>query len=128
MEISLKRIYDAVDSEDGLRILVDRLWPRGVTKQDAAVAVWAKNVAPSDELRKWFHKDTTQWREFKKRYHAELDANASHVDDLAKLISLNKVTLLYGSKDEKKNHAIVLRDYLAKKIEAMEKETAALRK
>lgn len=128
MDISLKRIYDPADSEDGLRILVDRLWPRGVTKQDAALSVWAKNVAPSDELRKWFHKDTSQWREFKKRYHAELDANAPHVADLAKLISLNKVTLLYGSKDEKKNHAIVLREYLAKHVEAMEKETAAPRK
>jgi len=128
MDITLKRIYDPVDPEDGLRILVDRLWPRGVTKQDAALSVWAKNVAPSDELRKWFHRDTSQWREFKKRYHAELDTNASHVADLAKLISLHKVTLLYASKDEKKNHAIVLRDYLVKQIEAMENETVAPRK
>lgn len=128
MDITLKRIYEPADANDGLRVLVDRLWPRGVAKETAALDVWAKNVAPSDELRKWFHRDTSQWREFRKRYNAELDTNATHVADLAKLISLHKVTLLYGSKDEKKNHAIILKDYLLKQVESLEKVEASNKK
>jgi uncharacterized protein YeaO (DUF488 family) len=114
MDIEIKRVYDQREEADGLRVLVDRLWPRGLTKEKAAVDVWAKNVAPSDVLRKWYKEDESRWKEFRKRYSAELDESALHVADLAKLASMQKVTLLFACKDEKKNHALILRDYLSK--------------
>ncbi len=111
--IKTKRVYENSAKEDGFRVLVDRLWPRGLTKEKAHVDLWMKEVAPSDELRKWFHHEERNWGEFVKKYEAEL---AKKKDLLAELRTLRKqhktVTLLYGSKDEQQNQAIVLADVL----------------
>lgn len=114
--IHLKRIYDPYDAADGYRILVDRLWPRGLTKEAARIDSWAKEVAPSTELRKWFHHDPSQWKEFVKRYKAELKASNA-LDALLPDIKKHKtVTLLYGAKDEKNNQAVVLKELLAARL------------
>ena len=100
---------------DGRRILVDRLWPRGLSKQEAAVDLWLKEVAPSTQLRKWFGHDPEKWDEFQRRYRAELDSNEDAVQTLKQAIGKGKATLLYGAHDERHNQAIVLRDWLAAK-------------
>lgn len=112
MKPRIKRVYDAPDAADGKRILVDRLWPRGLTKEDAAVDVWLKEIAPSTELRRWYHGGHGSWEEFRKRYIAELDANPEAVARLRNELR-GKATLLYGSKDPEHNHARVLVEYLA---------------
>ena len=106
---ALKRIY-APPADDGTRVLVDRLWPRGMTKAEAAVDHWLKAVAPSPDLRKWFGHDPAHWDEFRHRYRAELSANAEAVDQLRRLHG--KVTLLYAAHDEQHNHALVVLDFL----------------
>ena len=108
--IVCKRIYDPPGPHDGHRVLVDRLWPRGMTKAEAAVDQWLKAVAPSPDLRKWFGHDPAHWDEFRHRYRAELSANAEAVDQLRRLHG--KVTLLYAAHDEQHNHALVLLDFL----------------
>lgn len=109
--ISIKRIYDKPAPTDGIRILVDRLWPRGVSKEAAALDLWSKEIAPSPELRTWFDHRDDRFAEFKKRYLLELRSNPA-VPDVAKGIGKRKVTLLYGAKDGNVNHAVVLADYL----------------
>lgn len=108
----MKRIYDEAEPSDGKRILVDRLWPRGIRKD--AIDVWFKDSAPSDELRSWFHHETRLWPEFERRYIAELDAAPEVVKGLKTLIGDGPATLLYGARDEAHNQAVVLRDYLAR--------------
>ncbi|MGX5820342.1 DUF488 domain-containing protein [Chitinophaga lutea] len=108
--IRLKRIYEPYESADGFRILVDRLWPRGVKKEDAHIDLWAKEVAPSTELRKWFHHDVAAWKEFEKRYKTELKSSAALSELIEKIRQHKKVTLLYSARDEEHNQAIVLRD------------------
>jgi len=114
--IQTKRVYEKASKEDGFRVLVDRLWPRGLTKEKAGVDLWMKEIAPSDELRKWFHHEERNWGEFVKRYKAEL---AKKKDLLSKMNELQHehatVTLLYGSKDEKQNQAVVLAELLKRK-------------
>lgn len=110
-ELAVKRIYEDAAPSDGRRILVDRLWPRGIRKD--AIDVWFKDTAPSDELRKWFHHETRLWPEFERRYIAELDAAPEAVKSLKALIGDGPATLLYGARDEAHNQAVVLRDYLA---------------
>jgi uncharacterized protein YeaO (DUF488 family) len=110
VEFRVKRVYDEPSPDDGFRVLVDRLWPRGVTKERAALDLWAKDVAPSSELRVWFHSHPAEFEEFAERYRAELDANAPEVDRLRDLAPV--VTLLYGVRDHEKNHAVVLAAYL----------------
>lgn len=113
MDISLKRAYQAADSSDGLRVLVDRLWPRGISKEHARIDLWFKEIAPSSELRKWFGHDPARWDEFKTRYRTELDANPDTVKELkAAMAGHAKVTLVYGAKDEAHNDAVVLLEYL----------------
>lgn len=113
MGIDIKRIYDEPDSQDGCRILVDRLWPRGMRKDRAALDLWMRDIAPSPELRKWFGHDPERFVEFGHRYRGELDANAEAVGKLRDLVmERGTVTLLYGAKSPKVNHAIVLRDYM----------------
>lgn len=113
--LKLKRIYDTHSKEDGYRILVDRLWPRGISKEEANVDLWLKDIAPSNELRKWFHHEEKNWVEFKKRYIEELDKNAGIIEELKKIMEKHKViTLLYGAKDTEHNQAIVLREYVEK--------------
>ena len=108
MNIKIKRVYEKSDKEDGKRILVDRLWPRGLTKEKASVDLWLKEIAPSTELRKWFDHDPKKWEEFQQRYLRELKKNSEPVQTLKQELKKGKVTLLYGAKDEEHNEAIVL--------------------
>lgn len=111
--LRLKRAYEPAGPEDGVRILVDRLWPRGVSKVDAAIDEWMKDVAPSAELRQWFGHDPGRWAEFQRRYRAELRAHAPQLDRLRSLAAAGTVTLVYAARDEEHNDAVVLRDVLA---------------
>ena len=112
MTIRLKRIYDEPDSQDGYRALVDRLWPRGVSKEAAKIDEWLKEVAPSDELRRWFDHDPDRWAEFRRRYLSELKECRDRLRPLARRAREDSVTLLYGAKDTKRNNAVVLKQYL----------------
>lgn len=112
MSITLKRAYDPPSSRDGYRVLVDRLWPRGVSKDDAKVDAWPKEVAPSDELRKAFHDGRLGWGEFRRRYLAELKAQRDVLRELAERAQKGSVTLIFSSKDEQRNNAVVLKQYL----------------
>lgn len=112
MKLSVKRVYDPASPGDGFRVLVDRLWPRGLSKEKAEVDLWIKHIAPTDALRKWFGHDPERWDEFKKRYAAELDANAEAVDELREQIGKRHATLLFGAKDEEHNNAVMLAEYL----------------
>lgn len=113
MNINIKRVYESPDKKDGTRILVDRLWPRGLTKEKAKVDLWLKDIAPSAELRKWFGHDPEKWMEFKKRYRSELNENAASVSQLKEQIKKGTVTLVYGAKDEEHNDAFFLKEYLS---------------
>ena len=115
MAVAVKRVYDAASSSDGVRVLVDRLWPRGLKKEDAALKFWLREVAPSDELRQWFHANPEAWRMFRKRYLKELVSEEGYaaVEKLYHLAeSKPRVTLLYASRDEEHNNAIVLKELL----------------
>jgi len=112
MNIRIKRVYEAPDSEDGTRILVDRLWPRGLTKEKAKVDLWLKGVAPSTDLRKWFAHDPARWAEFQQRYREELKRNQEQLSLLKQAAAKGKTTLLYGAKDEQHNEAVVLQQVL----------------
>ena len=113
MEIKLKRVYEEPDEKDGYRILVDRLWPRGLTKEKAALDLWLKNIAPTTELRKWFNHDPEKWKEFQKKYLKELKENKEAVDTLKEHLKKETVTLLYAAKDEVYNEAEVLKEYFS---------------
>ena len=107
--ISLKRIYDPVNEDDGHRILVDRLWPRGVSKERAKLDLWVKEIAPSNALRKWFNHDSAKWDEFQLRYRVELLEKKDLIAELKRIEKENKnVTLLYSAKDKEHNQAVVL--------------------
>ena len=113
--IQIKRVYEKKTKGDGFRVLVDRLWPRGLTKEKAHVDLWMKEVGPSDELRKWFHHEEGSWSEFEKKYKSELTKKKELLAELGKLQREHgTVTLLYGSKDEKQNQAVVLAAMLKK--------------
>lgn len=113
MTVRIKRIYGDPEDADGYRILVDRIWPRGVSKERAKLDLWLREVAPTTELRKWFHHEEPKWPEFRERYRSELDGNSA-VGELRALISEHDpVTLLYSAHDENENQAVVLRDYLS---------------
>jgi uncharacterized protein YeaO (DUF488 family) len=113
--VGIKRVYAEPDPSDGVRILVDRLWPRGLTKQRAAVDLWLKEIAPSTELRKWFNHDPGRWAEFQARYRRELKSNADAVAALREKASAGRITLLYGARDESHNEAVVLQQVLEAK-------------
>jgi len=110
MDIKIKRVYEQPDKNDGMRILVDRLWPRGLTKEKAGVDLWLKDIAPSTELRKWFVHDPDKWDKFKKRYLIELKENTEQVWLLKQELEKGVVTLVYGAKDKEHNEALVLQD------------------
>ncbi len=112
--LRLKRVYEPAAADDGVRVLVDRLWPRGLTKKKAAIDHWMKDVAPSADLRKWFGHDPDRWTEFKRRYRSELRQHKDLLDQIGKLTRQGTVTLLFGARDEEHNDAVVLRDVLAK--------------
>ena len=111
-DIALKRVYDPPAEADGQRVLVDRIWPRGVSKEHAALTLWLKEIAPSTELRKWFDHDPVRWAEFQKRFRAELDGNPDAVKELRDMLAKGKVTLVYAAHDEAHNNAQVLSAYL----------------
>lgn len=113
MTIQLKRAYEPADPQDGFRILVDRLWPRGVSKERAEIDLWAKDVAPTPQLREWFGHDPARFAEFRIRYLAELDGNSAVSEIRTSESEHPIVTLVYGAKDEVHNHAVVLAEYLA---------------
>ncbi len=113
MSLKVKRIYEPVGKEDGFRILVDRLWPRGMTKEKAAIDLWLKEIAPSTELRKWFNHDPEKWKEFQNKYTKELKENHEMTDTLKEYLKKGNVTLLYASKDEAHNEAAVLKEYFS---------------
>jgi uncharacterized protein YeaO (DUF488 family) len=110
--IRLKRVYDQPSRTDGLRVLVDRVWPRGLTKQRAAVELWLKDVAPSTDLRKWFNHDPSKWKEFESRYRKELREKKADLQLLKKESKERTVTLLFGARDAEHNQAVVLKKLL----------------
>jgi uncharacterized protein YeaO (DUF488 family) len=110
--VQLKRVYEKPSRKDGLRILVDRLWPRGLTKEHAAVNLWLKDVAPSTQLRKWFGHDAGRWKEFQTRYRKELRQNKEPIELLKQKSKEHTVTLVYGARDEEHNEALVLKKIL----------------
>lgn len=112
MSIRLKRVYDKPAKSDGYRVLVDRLWPRGVKKNQARIDQWLKDIAPSTKLRKWFGHDPSRWTEFKKRYAAELDDRHEQVEKLVCEARKRTVTLLFSAKDTEHNNAVALEEYI----------------
>jgi uncharacterized protein YeaO (DUF488 family) len=111
-EIRVKRAYDARSPDDGLRVLVDRLWPRGLTRGEAGVDLWLKDVAPSAGLRRWFGHDPTRWPEFQDRYRTELAGNAAMDDLLAMMRRGQRITLLFGARDTERNNAVALQNFV----------------
>ncbi len=112
MKIKLKRAYEPPERSDGARLLVERLWPRGLTKEKAAIDEWFKEVAPSPGLRKWYGHDPAKWEAFSKRYLGELRANPEEVERLRARLKAGPVTFVYAAKDEKRNSALLLKRYL----------------
>lgn len=118
-QVDIKRVYEQAADEDGVRILVDRLWPRGVSKERAALSGWLKDVAPSPDLRRWWHHDPDRFEDFARRYRTELDDNPALEDLLSIVREHDRTTLVYAAKDPAVNHALTLRDYIR---QALEKE------
>jgi uncharacterized protein YeaO (DUF488 family) len=116
MKISVKRVYDPPDPQDGVRYLVDRLWPRGMKKESLKIAMWLKDLAPSNDLRHWYNHDPARWEEFRKRYFAELKGRPEVEKELAELKKHEKITLLYSAKDTRLNNAVALKMYLEGKV------------
>ncbi len=112
MPIKLKRIYDDVSKDDGVRILVDRLWPRGISKERAKVDEWMRDIAPSNELRKWVHEDFSRWAEFKLKYFDDLREHTEAVESIRKMAKRKTVTLLFAAKNVEQNNAVALLEYL----------------
>jgi uncharacterized protein YeaO (DUF488 family) len=110
--IALKRVYEKVSKTDGFRILVERLWPRGVTKEKASIDLWMKEIGPSTELRKWYAHDVEKWPEFKKRYTAELKKKKELIEQIRSQVEKGKVTFVYAAHDEEHNSAVILHGYL----------------
>ena len=112
MTIVIKRVYEPAAKSDGYRVLVDRLWPRGLKKEDAALDAWPKELAPSSALRKWFGHDPARWEAFRHRYATELDGTSEFWQPLATKASRRRITLLYGARDDEHNNAVALKCYL----------------
>lgn len=122
MDIQTKRIYEKQTTEDGFRILVDRMWPRGITKEAASIDFWSKEIAPSNELRKWFAHDDLKWQTFKKKYFLELKANAALKEFFALLATKpakTTIMFIYAAKNQEHNNAIALKEFVEKHIAAM---------
>ena len=110
---AVKRIYEPAAESDGQRVLVDRLWPRGISKDEARLDLWIRDIAPSDDLRHWFDHEPERWAEFQKRYRAELKDKGEAVAELRRLMARGKVTLLFAAHEERYNNAVALAAYLA---------------
>ncbi|MCD7898638.1 MAG: DUF488 family protein [Bacteroides sp.] len=114
-QVKIKRVYEDVERSDGYRVLIDKLWPRGVKKEELSYSYWAKNIAPSTPLRKWFHEDEdANWAEFEKRYIQELSTSPAFKSFVDQIRGKKTVTLLFASKNAAENHALVLQHYLEK--------------
>ena len=118
MAIDLKRAYDPPAKSDGRRILVDRVWPRGIAKEDLQIDAWLKDLAPSTELRKWFGHDPTKWDEFRKRYARELEQHADALEELVEKARAGHVTLVFSAKDTERNNAAALKEHLEHRLNA----------
>jgi uncharacterized protein YeaO (DUF488 family) len=112
MRIQVKRVYEPTATSDGFRVLVDRLWPRGISKEAAKLDLWLPDLGPSTSLRKWFNHDPARWSEFQRRYHAELKTKAALLAIITEQAKTRPVTLLYSAKDEQHNQAVALRSFL----------------
>lgn len=112
IDIKIKRIYEEASKNDGFRVLVDRIWPRGVTKEDAKLDEWMKEIAPSIDLRKWFDHKEDRFAEFEKKYNKELENHPELIEELLKKAKEKRLTLLYGAKDETHNQAVVLKNFI----------------
>ena len=112
LRITVKRVYDPIDEDDGVRVLVDRVWPRGMSKQDLRADQWLRDVAPSDSLRKWFNHDPAKWEEFKRRYVAELEGKPAVVRGLLDVANEKGLVLLFSARDLRFNQAVALQGYL----------------
>lgn len=115
MDIRTKRIYEDPEPTDGTRVLVDRLWPRGVSKDEAHLDVWLKSVAPSKELRRWYDHDVERWERFQERYRSELDDTDAPIERLLSFASSGTLTLLYAAKDREYNNAVALKEHLQRR-------------
>ena len=118
MKILVKRIYEPAAKSDGFRVLVDRLWPRGISKENVKLDLWLPDLGPSTELRKWFNHDPAKWDEFRRRYHAELKAKTALLATITEQAKTRPITLLYSAKDEQHNQAVALQSFLLKKSAA----------
>ncbi|HEY3537041.1 MAG TPA: DUF488 domain-containing protein [Trinickia sp.] len=116
VRIGVARAYDPPGDDDGSRYLVDRVWPRGIRKDALRIEQWLRDVAPSNELRRWFGHDPQRWDDFVERYRAELDANRAAWEPLLEAASQGPITLVYGARDPEHNQAVALRDYLERKL------------
>ena len=116
MNIKIKRIYDKPEAGDGVRILVERLWPRGLSKKEAKVDIWLKDIAPSTGLRKWFPHDPAKWEEFRRRYYRELDQNRDAVNELLRITEGSDAAFVYGSREKEYNSALALKLYIEKLV------------
>ena len=123
--IKIKRVYDRPSQDDGKRILIDRLWPRGLKKEDAQIDEWVKELAPSNELRKWFGHDPDKWGEFRKRFFSELHEHEDLVEGINGAARKGTVTLLFGSMEERFNNAVALKEYIESRVKASERKKAA---
>ncbi len=118
MTIRLKRVYEQAARDDGCRILVERLWPRGIKKADARIDLWLKDLAPSTTLRKWFDHNPARWTEFKRRYYTELASNQDVVDALMQRVRNGSVTFVYASKETQFNNAVALKEFIERRSKA----------
>lgn len=116
MTIKLKRVYDKPEAADGVRILVERLWPRGLSKEEATVDMWLKDIAPSAGLRKWYSHEPAKWEEFRRRYYRELDQNRDAVNELLEITEGRDATFVYGSREKEFNSALALKSYIEKLV------------
>ena len=110
--LKIKRVYQAIENEDGMRVLIDGLWPRGISKKKAHIDLWLKDAAPSPSLRKWFNHDPQKWTKFCHRYYQELNVKNDSLHPILQSLHLKNVTLLYGAKEEQFNHAVALKKYI----------------
>jgi uncharacterized protein YeaO (DUF488 family) len=120
--LKIKRVYDPPSRDDGKRILVDRLWPRGLKKENARIDEWIKEIGPSTELRKWFSHDPEKWEEFKRRFFKELQKNGETVDRVIATAKKSTVTLLFGSREERYNNALALKEFIESRISASKRK------
>ena len=117
MQVEIKRVYDLEKASDGFRVLVDKLWPRGIKKEKLHYNLWAKDITPSTQLREWYHQDEEgRWKEFEKKYTKELEENPAMNDFINQIKEQKTITLLYASKNVVENHALVLQNYLKKRL------------